>query len=62
MYIYHYGVARRLHSFYLDPEQTEALKVIKRRDGTPESEQVRRALGDWFKKKKLKRERGMDKK
>ena len=47
-------MARRLHSFYLDPEHSAALKVIKRRDGTPEGEQVRRALGDWFKKKKPK--------
>ena len=47
-------MTRRLHSFYLDTELSAALKVIKRRDGTPESEQVRRALAGWFKKMKLK--------
>ena len=53
-YIYTLSVARRLHSFYLDPEQSEALKIIKHRDGIPEGEQVRRALADWLKKKKVK--------
>jgi hypothetical protein len=52
--IYYVAVARRLHSFFLDPEHSEALKVVKRRDGIPEGEQVRRALVDWFKKKKVK--------
>ena len=52
--IYTLGVTRRLHSFYLDRELSAALKVVKQRDGMPEGEQVRRALWDWFKKKKVK--------
>ncbi len=54
MSLYNYGMVRRLHSFYLDPEHSAALKVLKRRDGTPEGEQVRRALVDWFRKKRVK--------
>jgi len=53
-YIDTLDVTRRLHSFYLDRELSAALKVVKQRDGMPEGEQVRRALWDWFKKKKVK--------
>jgi hypothetical protein len=35
-------------SLRLDPEQARLLKVIKARDGVPESEQIRRALVMWF--------------
>jgi len=59
--IYTLGVTRRLHSFYLDRELSAALKVVKQRDGMPEGEQVRRALWDWFKKKKIKLVQGPQK-
>lgn len=41
---------KRLHSFFLDPELTDALKRMKERDGIPEGEQVRRALREWLEK------------
>ena len=42
---------RRKYSFYIEEHQAEALKVVKDRDGILESEQIRRALNDWFDKK-----------
>jgi hypothetical protein len=38
-------------SLRLDPEQAHLLKMIKARDGVPESEQIRRALVMWFEQK-----------
>jgi hypothetical protein len=49
-----------MYSLRLDPEQARLLKVIKARDGIPESEQIRRALMIWFEQKgvvKLKKKR-----
>ena len=37
------------------------MKVVKQRDGMPEGEQVRRALWDWFKKKRVKLDQGPQK-
>ena len=42
-------MARRMHSFYLDPEQAEGLATIRERDGILPSEQVRRAIAMWLK-------------
>jgi hypothetical protein len=41
----------RQTAFRLDPELLEALQTIKRRDGIPVSEQVRRALQTWVSEK-----------
>jgi Ribbon-helix-helix protein, copG family len=38
-------------SLRLDPDQARLLKLIKARDGVPESEQIRRALVLWFEQK-----------
>ena len=38
-------------SLRLDLAQARLLKVIKARDGVPESEQIRRALAIWFEQK-----------
>ena len=38
-------------SLRLDPPQARLLKVVKARDGIPESEQIRRALRLWFEQK-----------
>jgi hypothetical protein len=38
-------------SLRLDAEQARLLKVVKARDGVPESEQIRRALAIWFEQK-----------
>ena len=39
------------HTFMIDPEFAEGLKVLKERDGASEGESIRRALADYFKKK-----------
>jgi hypothetical protein len=51
-----------MHSFYLDPEMSAGLKVIKDRDGISESEQVRRALRLWLDSKGLKLKRSVARK
>ncbi len=38
-------------SFWIEPEQADGLKAIRDRDGILPSEQIRRAIADWFKKK-----------
>jgi hypothetical protein len=45
--------------FYLDPEQLEALRAVKVREGIPPSEQIRRAIDLWLARKgaKVKPER-----
>jgi hypothetical protein len=42
---------RKRYSFWIDHEQASGLKVVKERDGVPESEQIRRAINDWLEKK-----------
>jgi hypothetical protein len=42
---------RKLYSFYIDPDLATALKALKERDGTPESEAVRRGLRSYLKSK-----------
>jgi len=42
---------RERYNFLIDPEQREALRFIKAREGVPESEQIRRAIDDWLKRK-----------
>jgi hypothetical protein len=40
--------AKKLYSFWIDPNQAALLKALKERDGIPESEQIRRALDAWL--------------
>ena len=40
-----------MYSIRMDPEHKRLLEQIKARDGIPESEQIRRALGLWFAEK-----------
>jgi len=42
---------RKLYSFYIDSDLAAALKILKERDGTPESEAVRRGLRSYLKRK-----------
>jgi len=49
---------RKRYTFFIDPALDEGLKALKQRDGTPESEAIRRAIaeylerrGVWWKKK-----------
>ena len=44
---------RQLYSFWIDREHLEALKGIRERDGILPSEQIRRALTDWIRKKRI---------
>jgi len=46
---------RKRYSFWIDGDQAAGLKVVKERDGVLESEQIRRALDDWLKKKGVKK-------
>ena len=46
-----------MHSLRLDPEHSRLLKLIKERDGIPESEQMRRGLLLWFAQKGVKPKR-----
>jgi hypothetical protein len=45
--------AKRYYTFMIDPTLLYALKTLKQRDGISESEQIRRALRDWFRKKRV---------
>ena len=40
-----------MYSLRLDPELAALLKLVKERDGIPESEQIRRGLMLWFQQK-----------
>jgi hypothetical protein len=44
---------RKLFSFWIDLEHLDALKRLHERDGIQPSEQIRRALRDWFRTKRL---------
>ena len=46
---------RKRYSFWIDDEQGEGLKKVKERDGVLESEQIRRAINDWLRKKGVKK-------
>ena len=39
------------YNFFIDEHQRQGLKAVKERDGIPESEQIRRAIAEWLKKK-----------
>lgn len=43
--------SRKLTTFYIDLDLSEALKTVKERDGVPEAEQIRRAVREWFEKR-----------
>ena len=38
-------------TFWIEEDQVESLGKVRQRDGVLPSEQIRRALADWFKKK-----------
>jgi hypothetical protein len=39
------------YNFMIDAEQRDGLRRIKESEGIPESEQIRRAIDDWLRKK-----------
>ena len=42
---------RKLQKFYMDPELSDGLKLLKEREGITEAEQVRRAVREWLERK-----------
>jgi hypothetical protein len=42
---------RKLTNFRIDPDLAAGLKLVKERDGTPEGEQIRRAVRAWLESK-----------
>jgi hypothetical protein len=42
---------RKLYNFLIDPDLAAALKLVKARDGVPESVQIRTALREWLARK-----------
>jgi Ribbon-helix-helix protein, copG family len=42
---------KKLYTFAIDPDLAAALKRVKAKDGIGESEQIRRALRAWFRKR-----------
>jgi hypothetical protein len=56
---------KRLYTFAIDPDLAAALKRVKAKDGIGESEQIRRALRTWFRRRgvmKTERKRSADRK
>ena len=45
-------VRRRLYNFRIDDDLDAGLKLVKDRDGIPESEQIRRAVREWLERRK----------
>ncbi len=45
---------RKPYSFFIDEELDVGLKALKRRDGMPEAEAVRRAIAEFLKRKGIK--------
>jgi hypothetical protein len=48
---------KQMYSLRLDPDLAQLLKVVKERDGIPESEQIRRALVLWFEQKGVRKQK-----
>jgi hypothetical protein len=42
---------RRRYSFWIDETQARGLKLVKERDGMLESEQIRRAVEQWLRRR-----------
>jgi hypothetical protein len=51
------AMTRKRYAFWIELEQQRALDYIRIRDGVLPSEQIRRALDDWFRKNGVKAER-----
>lgn len=56
---------KKRYTFWIEQEQVDKLKKVRARDGILPSEQLRRALDDWFQRKGVKktdRKRGLTRK
>ncbi len=52
IYIYsHYMTRKVLHSFYLDPDLTDGLKVASETEYMPQSQIVRLAIREWLRRR-----------
>jgi hypothetical protein len=45
------AVRKKLHSFWIEPDQARGLKAVHVRDGILPSEQIRRAIDIWLRRK-----------
>lgn len=48
--------SRKRYTFWIDERQASNLETVRQRDGILPSEQIRRALDDWFVKRDVKPE------
>jgi len=46
---------RKRYSFWMNDVQAKGLKAVKAAEDISESEQIRQAIGDWLKKKGVKK-------
>jgi hypothetical protein len=44
---------RKRYSFWINEAEAQGLKAIKEAEGTTESEQIRQAIRDWLKRKRV---------
>jgi predicted DNA-binding protein len=44
---------KRRYSFFISDDLYEGLKALKKREGVPEAESIRRALGEYLRKKRI---------
>lgn len=50
--MYAYAMSPKVrYNFLIDEDQRDALRRIKERDGIAESEQIRRAIGEWLERR-----------
>ena len=50
-------VPKMRYGFWIEPELIDGLKTVRERDGILPSEQIRRAIQDWLRKKGVKQKR-----
>jgi len=50
----HMAPTRERYNFWIDLEDRAGLRLVKRRDGVPEAEQIRRAIRMWLDSKGVK--------
>jgi hypothetical protein len=49
------SMPRTRYTLFLEDYQREALKLVKAKDGIPESEQIRRAIDEWHARRAIRK-------
>jgi hypothetical protein len=49
------SMPRTRYTLFLEDYQRDALKLVKAKDGIPESEQIRRAIDDWHARRDIRK-------